>query len=100
VFLLVVHQYVPVKHLLREHSVQLSTVTFARPAQLVALLTRYFVALTSYAVQYTPFTSPSLRNPCITLLGRTTNTPALQLTYKQASTGLTETPQRWCVMEM
>jgi hypothetical protein len=64
-----------------------------------ALLTQHPAAL-QHAVQYTPFTFPSLRNPCITLLGRTTNQPVLQLTFKQSNAALPETPQRWCVMQL
>jgi hypothetical protein len=75
------------------------------------LLTHVPAALTPYplwrvvpfpchAVQYTPFTFPSLRNPCVTLLGRTTNQPGLQLTFRQASAGMTETPKRWYLVQL
>ncbi|KAF6260135.1 hypothetical protein COO60DRAFT_1508650 [Scenedesmus sp. NREL 46B-D3] len=64
---------------------------------LLSIVTYHFCLDTQpWKLVYTPFTFPTRRNPCITLLGRTTNRLDLQLTFKQQSRGLINTPRRWC----
>ncbi|WIA36027.1 hypothetical protein OEZ86_007388 [Tetradesmus obliquus] len=69
----------------------------AGAATLLRIVTYHFCPDTQpWKLVYTPFTSPTKRNPCITLLGRTTGQAALlQLTYKQQSSALDAAPDMW-----